>query len=576
MALPPEPAVPPLSPPPPPDDLFAPPSAHGRKPRRGLVVAACAAAMLIGVSTFAGVSAASSGVRGYRTAVVSTEDVQRTLDGVGTLEPVDQAAVAFPVSGTVSEVDVSVGSDVVAGQPLATLDTQALETSLHTAEAQRDSAALSLQKALNGESTSSGGSGSTLSSSSSSSSGSGATVTPAVYSGSTSSTATAAAIDSGSDLSLARSDVAAAQHALDDAIAASSAALANATTACGTTDATAGGSSSTTSTSTSTTTPAAGSTGCQDALAAAVAAQQQVADANHALQDAVARLDALSSSGSSGSSGSASTGSSGSSSSSGSGTGSTGSTGSTVSSADLIAAQKALDAADADVAVAQQALDQATIVSPIAGEVTAVAIKAGQSVSAASTTQIIRIAGPDGFQITTSVAVTALPHVSVGQSATIVPDGSTAELAATVVSIGLLANSSGTSTTYPVVLSLADPVGSLPDGGLASVSIVTGDTRGVTAVPTSAVTTSTTGHTVVVVDGGKTSTVDVQVGTVGSRWTEVTGGLEVGQVVVLADLSEALPGTATSGSTASSTGAAGAGTRTGAFRSAQSSSGRGS
>jgi HlyD family secretion protein len=123
---------------------------------------------------------------------------------------------------------------------------------------------------------------------------------------------------------------------------------------------------------------------------------------------------------------------------------------------------------------------------------------------------------------------------------------------------------------------LADPVGSLPDGGLASVSIVTGDTRGVTAVPTSAVTTSTTGHTVVVVDGGKTSTVDVQVGTVGSRWTEVTGGLEVGQVVVLADLSEALPGTATSGSTASSTGAAGAGTRTGAFRSAQSSSGRGS
>jgi len=68
---------------------------------------------------------------------------------------------------------------------------------------------------------------------------------------------------------------------------------------------------------------------------------------------------------------------------------------------------------------------------------------------------------------------------------------------------------------------------------------------------------------VVVLDGGKPQTVVVQVGTVGGTWTEITSGVEVGQTVVLADLSQALPGSATSGSTTATTrtGAA-TGTRT--------------
>ena len=87
------------------------------------------------------------------------------------------------------------------------------------------------------------------------------------------------------------------------------------------------------------------------------------------------------------------------------------------------------------------------------------------------------------------------------------------------------------------------------DGAVASVALVTSSAQGVLAVPTSAVHTNGNRHTVEVLDKGKLTEVTVGVGTVGDTWTQVTSGLTAGQVVVLADLSEALPGSATDGST---------------------------
>ena len=43
-----------------------------------------------------------SGPSGFRTATVGTSDVDQTLEGVGTVEPVTQVAIAFPVAGTVA------------------------------------------------------------------------------------------------------------------------------------------------------------------------------------------------------------------------------------------------------------------------------------------------------------------------------------------------------------------------------------------------------------------------------------------------------------------------------------------
>ena len=51
--------------------------------------------------------------------------------------------------------------------------------------------------------------------------------------------------------------------------------------------------------------------------------------------------------------------------------------------------------------------------------------------------------------------------------------------------------------------------------------------------------------TVQVPNGDETETVTVEIGAIGAALTEITSGLEEGQEVVLADLDEPLPGSAT-------------------------------
>jgi hypothetical protein len=85
----------------------------------------------------------------------------------------------------------------------------------------------------------------------------------------------------------------------------------------------------------------------------------------------------------------------------------------------------------------------------------------------------------------------------------------------------------------------------LGNGSTGTLSIVTSSADAAVAVPTSAITTAGTQHTVTVLDGEATKTIQVQVGTVGDTWTQVTSGITDGQQVVLADLSTLLPSSAT-------------------------------
>ena len=53
-------------------------------------------------------------------------------------------------------------------------------------------------------------------------------------------------------------------------------------------------------------------------------------------------------------------------------------------------------------------------------------------------------------------------------------------------------------------------------------------------------------HTVTVLENGRTQEVPVRVGVVGATWMSITSGLTAGQEVVLANVKEPLPGSATS------------------------------
>jgi multidrug resistance efflux pump len=74
------------------------------------------------------------------TVVVRQDTLESTVGGTGSLGPVDEVSVSFASGGEVSEVLVEEGEQVVAGQPLAVLDTRDLRLALDSAEANLDSA----------------------------------------------------------------------------------------------------------------------------------------------------------------------------------------------------------------------------------------------------------------------------------------------------------------------------------------------------------------------------------------------------------------------------------------------------
>ena len=84
----------------------------------------------------------------YRTATATTSSVDQVLESVATIEPVTQAAVAFPIAGTVESVEVGVGDRVAVGTTLAELDSASLERTLRQQQAALDQAELTLERAL--------------------------------------------------------------------------------------------------------------------------------------------------------------------------------------------------------------------------------------------------------------------------------------------------------------------------------------------------------------------------------------------------------------------------------------------
>ena len=520
------------------DALFPDASAEPRRPGRRLnrAVAAIAVVVALVAVGFLATGAFASDAPSYRTAVVTKRDVDAVHTEVGTIQPVSQATVAFPVGGTVASVGVAVGDTVTAGQQLAALDTASLTATLHEKEASLAQAQLTLSRALNGESVSAiGGTGG---------SGSAGTVAATTSAGSTSTavlmSAALTATSTDPKIAQAQQAVLAAQQAVDHALAAADTASASATSLC----AAAGVGTSDPGSADALAACQAALADVQKAQSDVTAAQKQLASASEAL-DSLLEQQAAAPSGGTGGSGAAGNAPSSGSAPSGSGSG-----GSSPSSADLANYQQQVDAAAAQVTVAEQSLGQAVIVSPIAGTVVAVTLTAGADVSAASTTDHVVVEGPGGYEATTSVSVDEIADVAVGQPATVRVDGQIKALTGKVVAISTAPDStdSSTTTTYRVTVGLDGTDAAVRNGATATISIVTSAAKAALAVPTSAVTTTGSRSTVTVLDGSTTRSAPVTLGVVGDTWTAVTRGISPGDVVVLATVSKPLPSSATSSS----------------------------
>ncbi len=251
--------------------------------------------------------------------------------------------------------------------------------------------------------------------------------------------------------------------------------------------------------------------------------------------------------GSSGSGPSGQSGSDGSSGGSGAGAadgssgGSGGSSSRTITAATILADQAQIALREADVAVAEHELTLVDLTAPVAGTVGAVSLTVDGTVEASSTSAVVTILGGDGHVVTATVPLTSIDVVEVGQSAAVRVATSDADLTGTVSSVGVLDVSETSTPAYTVVVALDASDAAVFDDSSAQVDVAVAAGDEVLTVPTSAVRT-TAGETTVQVlgDDGTVGDVTVETGAVGAELTEITSGLEQGDVVVLADLQAAL------------------------------------
>ncbi len=574
-------------------------------------------------------AARSSDGPDYRTAAAMRSSVQQTVSADGTLAARKTATLAFAAAGTVNAVRVAAGSAVTAGEVVATLDGTDLSDAVVEAQAAVDRAKQQLSDDETAQSNAATDTSATTSASSfvlltpvarTPTSPSGA------RSGSSSSSTHNGGVEQAQHAVVAaQSALDRAIKAQDSAVADLSTDCGTSTSKASTTTATADSSKEIKGTvddsatvtlidpdgKSTTQTIESGSGGqydfpgldegtkyvvqveraimtadCVSSVKKVVSdenavdsSQSSLTKALSALTKAVAALQKSASASANGSTGSAASGSSVKSGSTtrsnptSQGSGSTsrtsgaGSTKSirTITSEQIAADAKAIDAAEATVAVRKSETANANLVSPIAGKVASVDIAEGDTVSASSTTATITVVGNGALTTDLNISATNIDEVKAGDKAAVTVDGHAQPYAATVSYVGTLnsADSEGTSATYPVTVTLAAAQKALYDGMGASVEISVGSAANVLTVPLSALHTIGTRHFVEVVSGDTTKAVAVTTGTIGAQRAQVKSGLQAGERVVLADVGEAVPSSTTTRRGGGLTGGAGLGGRAG-------------
>jgi multidrug efflux pump subunit AcrA (membrane-fusion protein) len=254
--------------------------------------------------------------------------------------------------------------------------------------------------------------------------------------------------------------------------------------------------------------------------------------------------------------------------------------------------------AQATVDADQKALDETTLEAPAAGTVTAVNGSIGDTVvgsgsssaqssasagtgsaasgqgaggagaatssttSSSTSSAFITIDSLDKLQVVAGFAEADATKLAVGDPATVTLSAlPNVEVAGKVVAVSTTSTVVSNVVTYDTTISLINPPSDVKEGMTAGVSVVTQSLSNVLELPSAAITTTGAASTVQLLQNGKTATTattattPVQVGLVGSSSTQVVGGLQDGDVVVIptVSVSGATP------TTAAGTGFAGAG-----------------
>jgi multidrug efflux pump subunit AcrA (membrane-fusion protein) len=267
-----------------------------------------------------------------------------------------------------------------------------------------------------------------------------------------------------------------------------------------------------------------------------------------------------------------------------------------------LAADEAAVAADqAAVTSAQADLAKATLTSPIDGTVSALTLTPGQqlgssgtaaggaggtggsssgssggtggsggtssgsgtSSSASTSTAQVEVVSTGHYVIDATVDDTQVGELATGATAGVaLPDGSTTS--ATVTSVGMVATSTSGVASFPVVVTVNGSPTGLYSGATVSVVVVTKTVPDAVVVPVAALNRTSSASTVTVDTGGARTTRTVSTGLTSGGQVQITGGLKVGEKVVVRTVRVTAPagssGAGTTGTRTRGTGGFGGGT----------------
>jgi HlyD family secretion protein len=201
---------------------------------------------------------------------------------------------------------------------------------------------------------------------------------------------------------------------------------------------------------------------------------------------------------------------------------------------DLAQAEANVAQAEANLAKARLNRASAALVAPFSGTVATIGVTAGDQVPGAGQTAAIALVDDSAFHVDVNVSEADVALLSVGQAAQVELDALPGRpLDGTLDYIAPTATTEQNVTTYLARVSLKPTDMSLRVGLSAAVTIVAGRRENVLLIPSGAIRETDSGPQAQVQRGDQTTLVPIELGMSGDTFTEVLGGLEEGDVVVM-------------------------------------------
>ena len=201
--------------------------------------------------------------------------------------------------------------------------------------------------------------------------------------------------------------------------------------------------------------------------------------------------------------------------------------------ADKLEAGQNLEAAKHELANARSQLSSSLILAPVAG--TIIDVKTAKDAPIGQGSTVVDMANLADLNLSIDVDEVDFPHVQNDMAATFRLDAYPGtEIDGTVTNLSPVAQTNGGTTTFPATITFKSPDGmDLRPGMNANVTIKTAVRQNVLLIPESALRTVGQRTFVTVLQNGKQSEVEIQIGLRSNGMVEVASGLSEGQKVVL-------------------------------------------